>query len=69
MKAFHQSMAPVEREAADYLGVHIKTIQRWAESGLLPAWRLGNQYLTFRRGDVEAMLKPVQCYQSDVVGR
>ena len=46
------------REAADYLGVNIKTIQRWAESGRLPAWRLGNQYLRFRCGDVEAMLKP-----------
>ena len=48
------------RQAADYLGVHIKTIQRWADSGRLPAWRLGNQYLRFRRGDVEAMLKPVR---------
>ena len=48
------------REAAVYLGVHIKTIQRWAESGRLPAWRLGNQYLRFRRGDVEAMLTPIR---------
>ena len=48
------------REAADYLGVHIKTIQRWADSGRLPAWRLGNQYLRFKRGDEEDMLKPIQ---------
>lgn len=43
------------REAADYLGVNIKTVQRWADSGRLPAWRLGTQYLRFRRSDVENM--------------
>ena len=57
---YYAYMLCSSREAADYLGTSIKTIQRWAESGRLPAWRVGNQYLRFRRGDVEAMLKPVR---------
>ncbi len=48
------------REIADYLGTSIKTIQRWADAGRLPAWRLVNQYLRFRRGDVEAILTPLR---------
>ena len=57
---YYAYMLCSSREAADYLGTSIKTIQRWAEKGRLPAWRLGNQYLRFRRGDVEAMLKPLR---------
>jgi len=48
------------REVADYLGVHIKTIQKWAAEGRLPAWRIGNMYLRFRKSDVEALLNPVR---------
>ena len=36
---FEYTVLCTSREAADYLGVNIKTIQRWAESGRLPTWR------------------------------
>lgn len=48
------------RKVADYLGVHIKTVQGWVRDGRIPAMRLANQYLRFRRSDVEALLTPVQ---------
>ena len=48
------------REVADYLGVHIKTVQGWVRDGRIPAMRLANQYLRFRRSDVEALLTPVR---------
>lgn len=47
-------------EAADYLGVHVKTVRGWIRSGRLPASRLaGQRVLRIRSADLERVLEPV----------
>ena len=47
-------------EAADYLGVHVKTVRNWIRSGRLPASRLaGQRVLRIRASDLERVLEPV----------
>lgn len=47
-------------EAADYLGVHVKTVRGWIRSGRLPASRLaGQRALRIRASDLERVLEPV----------
>ncbi len=48
-------------EAADYLGVHVKTVRGWIKSGRLPASRLaGQRALRIRASDLEGVLEPVE---------
>jgi excisionase family DNA binding protein len=47
-------------EAAEYLGVHVKTVRNWIRSGRLPASRLaGQRALRIRSADLERILEPV----------
>ncbi len=50
------------REAAFYLHVHINTVRRWHDQGLIPAYRVGPRGdRRFRQEDIERFLveKPV----------
>ena len=47
-------------EVADLLGLHRKTVQRMARSGVLHGYRLG-RYWRFRTDDVEALLRRMRC--------
>jgi excisionase family DNA binding protein len=48
-------------DAADYLGVHVKTVRNWIRSGRLPASRLaGQRVLRIRSSDLYRLLEPVQ---------
>ena len=45
-------------EAADYLGVHVETVRRWAREGVLPAAKLGNRGgFRFKRQDLDTFLE------------
>ena len=45
-------------EAAQYLGVHIETMRRWARDGVIPAAKLGNRGgFRFKREDLDAFLQ------------
>ena len=47
-------------EAAEYLGVHVKTVRNWIRSGRLPASRLaGQRVLRIRATDLNRLLEPV----------
>jgi excisionase family DNA binding protein len=46
------------REVAEELRLTPPTIRRLAEAGTLPAIRIGNATLRFRRADVDALLQP-----------
>ena len=47
-----------QREAADYLQVHIETMRRWARTGVIPAAKLGNRGgFRFRREDLDRFLE------------
>jgi excisionase family DNA binding protein len=55
------------REAGETLGVAVRTIQLWVESGVLPAWRTAGGHRRIARASVEKlmaertqMLSPVQ---------
>lgn len=41
-------------EAAELLGVHIETVRRWADKGLIPVVRLPSGHRRFRRADLVA---------------
>ena len=45
-------------EAATAFGVSRETVRRWAEGGKLPVISLPSGRYRFRRGDIEAILKP-----------
>jgi len=40
-------------EAAEYLGVHVKTIRSWADKAWLPSVRWPNGWRYFRREDLD----------------
>ena len=44
------------REAAEILGVSLKTAQLWSESGLLEAWRTDGGHRRIFRSSVERLL-------------
>lgn len=45
------------REAGELLGVAVRTIQLWVESGVLPAWRTAGGHRRIARGAVEQLIK------------
>jgi excisionase family DNA binding protein len=48
-------------EAAEYMGVHVKTVRNWIRSGRLPASRLaGQRVLRIRAADLDRLLEPVK---------
>jgi excisionase family DNA binding protein len=48
-------------EAADYLGVHVKTVRNWIKAGRLPASRLaGQRVLRIKSSDLARLLEPVE---------
>ncbi len=48
-------------EAAEYMGVHVKTVRNWIRAGRLPASRLaGQRVLRIRAADLERLLEPVE---------
>lgn len=64
--AFVPQARPADRrlyspeEAAEYLGVHVKTVRNWIRSGRLPASRLaGQRVLRIRAHDLDRVLEPV----------
>jgi len=42
-------------EAAEYLGIHIKTVRAWADKGWLPSVRWPNGWRYFRHADLNEM--------------
>ena len=47
-------------EAAEYLGVHVKTVRNWIRAGRLPASRLaGQRVLRIKSADLHRLLEPV----------
>jgi excisionase family DNA binding protein len=58
--------SPVEKlyspeDAADYLGVHVKTVRGWIRDGRLRASRLaGQRALRIKSSDLQAVLEPLE---------
>jgi excisionase family DNA binding protein len=54
-------------EAAQYLGVHIETVRRWAREGVIPAAKLGNRGgFRFKRIDLDRFLERRQAERADL---
>jgi excisionase family DNA binding protein len=50
-------MDPYTR-SAEYLGIHIETMRRWARKGVIPAAKLGNRGgFRFKREDLDCFLE------------
>lgn len=48
------------KEAAEHMRVNVRTIDRWADDGLLTEYKVGGlQSTRFKRADLDAMVKPV----------
>jgi excisionase family DNA binding protein len=47
-------------DVADQLGVHVDTVKRWADSGLLPFMRTPGKWRRFRQEDVDAFIASQQ---------
>lgn len=45
--------------AAHLLGIHSRTLRRWAREGRIPAVRLPSGRYKFWRADIEALLTPM----------
>jgi excisionase family DNA binding protein len=46
--------------AAKLLGVHIATVRRWVDSGILEAYRLGPRRLLVKREDLDRLISPAR---------
>jgi excisionase family DNA binding protein len=47
-------------EASEYLQVTVRTLDRYREAGLLPAYRLGGKRaVRFRTSDLDALAEPI----------
>ena len=45
--------------AAEYAGVHVKTVRRWISAGRLTAYRLGPRLIKVDLDQIDAMLQPI----------
>jgi excisionase family DNA binding protein len=45
--------------AADYAGVHPRTLRRWIAAGLLTGYRAGPKLLRVDLDELDAMLRPI----------
>lgn len=64
MPRVRQSPAPEElitrSAAAELAGVDVRTIDRWANEGRIPRYKVGGmQWVRFREADIRAMVEPV----------
>lgn len=57
------------REAADLLGVSVGTVQLWAESGLLQAWKTAGGHRRVMRDSVDRLLRTVPARQATAIDR
>ena len=48
-------------QAAEYMGVSRRTLDRWSKSGLLSRVRIGGRLIRFRRPDLDAMMNAHLC--------
>ena len=54
-------MLVVPTVEAEYLGVHVQTMRRWARDGVIPAAKLGNRGgFWFKRDDPDRFLESRQ---------
>ena len=49
------------REAAEYLGVSRRSLDRWRKSGLISCIRMGKRLIRYRRMDLDAMMQAHLC--------
>lgn len=47
-------------QASEYLGVHKKTLQKWARDGIVPAYKTPGGYRRYKREDLDKVLKHVE---------
>jgi excisionase family DNA binding protein len=45
--------------AAEYAGVHVKTVRRWISEGRLTGYRLGPRLIKVDLDQLDAMLRPI----------
>jgi excisionase family DNA binding protein len=59
----NQTVMLTVSEAAEYLGLHINTVRRWSQTGMLKSYRLGTgRHRRFLREDLEHFLEsPEHC--------
>ncbi|MBL8798729.1 MAG: helix-turn-helix domain-containing protein [Planctomycetia bacterium] len=50
-------------QAAKLVGVHLATIYRWMDDGILPYWRKGRRQRFLYKPDVLAMVRPASVEQ------
>lgn len=54
------------REVAELLHVHTNTLRRWADSNLIPSYRIGNRGdRRFARDDVNQFLKDLKTHNTN----
>jgi len=46
------------QQAADYVGVHVDTIKRWAADGKVRSFRTPGGWWRFSKDDLDALLTP-----------
>lgn len=56
------------RQAAERLGVSLRTVQLWVESGVLKAWKTAGGHRRVARDSVEALVKQKREALGDVTG-
>ena len=54
----HQRLSSLN-SAAEYAGVHVKTIRRWISAGRLTGYRLGPRLIKVDLTEIDAMLQPI----------
>ena len=45
------------RDAANYLGVTVRTIRRYRAAGILPPNRIGRRVVRYRRADLDSLFR------------
>lgn len=46
------------QQAADYVGVHVDTLKRWAADGKVRGWRTPGKWWRFNKADLDEFLSP-----------